>query len=71
VGWAEMTSKMRQTVGGDGQMSWNEQVRIEIQTFLQALNSYPDRFARNPGISFEEHCSSLIPVAKTDSSRRN
>ncbi len=51
-------------------MSGNEKVRMEIQTFLQALRSYPDRFARNPEITFEEYCCSLIPSAKTDSARR-
>lgn len=71
LGWAEMKSKMHEAVLGEDEMSGNEQVRVEIQTFLQALNSYPDRFARNPDITFEEHCSSLSPVAKTDSTRRN
>jgi hypothetical protein len=41
-------------------VSGNEQVRVEIQTFLAALNSYPERFAVNPGITFEEHCTSLM-----------
>jgi hypothetical protein len=66
-----MKSKMRQASVGDDQMSGNDKVRIEIQTFLQALNSYPDRFKRNPGITFEEHCSSLIPAVGVDSTRRN
>jgi hypothetical protein len=66
-----MKSKMRQASVGGNPVSGNQQVRIEIQTFLQALHSYPDRFARNPGITFEEYCSSLIPAAKTDSTRRN
>jgi hypothetical protein len=52
-------------------VSGNQQVRIEIQTFLQALHSYPDRFARNPGITFEEYCRSLTPAAKTDSTPQN
>jgi len=66
-----MKSKMRQTAVGDDQMSGNDKVRIEIQTFLHALSSYPDRFKRNPGITFEEHCSSLIPAIEADSTRRN
>ncbi len=49
--------------------SGNEQVRREIQSFLQALHSYPDRFARNPRLSFEEHRSGLVQ-AKADSRRR-
>jgi hypothetical protein len=31
------------------------EVRQEIENFLNALSSYPDRFARDPYISFEEH----------------
>jgi hypothetical protein len=41
-------------------MSGNEQVRVEIEAFLQALNSYPERFAANPHITFEEHRASLM-----------
>lgn len=35
------------------------EVQQEIETFLTALSSYPDRFARNPCISFEQHLFSL------------
>jgi hypothetical protein len=71
LGCAEMKSKMHEAVLGEDEMSGNEQVRVEIQTFLQAVNSYPDRFARNPDLTFEEHCSSLSPAAKSDPPRRN
>jgi hypothetical protein len=27
----------------------------EIKVFLSALGSYPDRFARDPRVSFEQH----------------
>jgi hypothetical protein len=47
----------------------NDQVRIEIQSFLQALRSYPKRFARNPRLSFEEHCSGLVQTAKSEPRR--
>lgn len=40
-------------------MSGNELVRLEIETFLLALVSYPDRFARDPRITFDEYRSSL------------
>jgi hypothetical protein len=66
-----MKSKMHEAALGEDEMSGDAQVRVEIQTFLQAVNSYPDQFARNPDLTFEEHCSSLSPVAKTDSNRRN
>lgn len=36
------------------------QVQQEIDTFLAALNSYPDRFSRNPRLSFEQHLFSAL-----------
>jgi len=49
-------------------MSGNEQVRVEMQTFLQALASYPDRVASDPEVTFEEHHVSLMaPVSRTAS----
>jgi len=36
-------------------MSGNEQVRREMQAFREAIQSYPARFAANPGLTFEEH----------------
>lgn len=36
-------------------MSGNEQVRREMQAFLEAIQSYPARYAANPGLTFEEH----------------
>ncbi len=70
-----MKAKMQQASVGDNTVSGNQQVRREIQTFLQALNSYPDLFARNPGITFEEYCSGLVQTGfvrtvKTESRRR-
>jgi hypothetical protein len=65
-----MKSKMHPVREGDNPVQSNEQVRIEIQTFLKALDSYPDRFAVNPGITFEEYCSGLVQTVKTDPRRR-
>ena len=65
-----MKSKMHPVREGDNPVQSNEQVRIEIQTFLQALDSYPDRFAANPGITFEEYCNGLVQTVKTDPRRR-
>jgi hypothetical protein len=65
-----MKSGARQVRVGDKRLSGNEQVRREIQSFLQALDSYPDRFARNPGITFEEHRSGLVQTASVDPRRR-
>jgi hypothetical protein len=42
----------------------NEQVRVEIQAFLRALDSYPAIFAVNPEISFEEHRARLMNLRR-------
>jgi hypothetical protein len=44
----------------------------EIDSFLRALSSYPDRFAREPYLSFQQHLSSIVtaaPGTDEDSSR--
>jgi hypothetical protein len=51
-------------------MADNEQVRAEIQTFLQALASYPERFRANPRLTFDDYRLSLIaawPAAPAES----
>jgi len=50
-------------------MSGNELVRVEMQTFLQALLSYPDRFAANPRVTFEEYRSTLVMDATVPNPR--
>ncbi len=41
-------------------MQANEIVRAEMQTFVLALVSYPERFAANPRVSFDQHRISLM-----------
>ncbi len=48
-------------------MSENEQARTEIANFLLAMHSYPDRFAQDPRITFEEYRSSFIEAPKPHS----
>ncbi len=31
------------------------QAEQEIENFLKAINSYPERFAKDPQLSFEDH----------------
>jgi len=31
------------------------QAEVEVQNFLKAINSYAERFAQNPELSFEDH----------------
>jgi hypothetical protein len=64
-----MKSARRQERPADLRLSGNEQVRREMQSFLRALHSYPERFSKDPGISFEEHCSELVTRKKIDSRR--
>ena len=49
----------------------NEQVLMEVQSFLQALASYPDRFAKEPTVSFEQHLCSLVEATQSEARRRN
>jgi hypothetical protein len=49
------------------------EVQREIDSFLRAISSYPDRFAREPYLSFQQHLSSIVTAAhpsSTDESRR-
>jgi hypothetical protein len=46
------------------------EVREEIQNFLQAVNSYPARVAKEPGISFQQHLSSIF-AARNDNEERD
>ena len=49
-------------------MSGNDQVRVEMQAFLQALASYIDRVAHDPGLTFEElHLSLMAPAREAPS----
>lgn len=56
----QMRARVRQRRNRE-HMSRNECVRVEIQSFLQALSSYADRVARDPEVTFEEHHVSLMP----------
>ena len=61
---------MKAMVSGIRSMSkvqTNETVRAEMQAFSAALASYPDRFAANPRISFEQHWGSLIMPPRSGS----
>lgn len=41
----------------------NQQVLREIRTFLKALDSYPESFAQEPGITFEQHLFRVVTNA--------
>ena len=60
--------KIRPSMKRETAMSINQQVLTEIQIFLKALDSYPDRFARDPQITFEQHHCGLITSDQIKSS---
>jgi hypothetical protein len=47
----------------------NEQVSEEIQKFLCALDSYPERAAKQPRLSFRRHLSSLFETSSGSKAR--
>jgi hypothetical protein len=46
-------------------------VQQEIDNFLRALSSYPDRFAREPCLSFQQHLSSIATASHPHSSNED
>jgi hypothetical protein len=66
-----MKAKMQYVQPPENLLPGNERVRLEIQSFLKALDSYPDRFAREPEVSFEQHFCSLVAAGKSELRRRN
>jgi hypothetical protein len=67
-----MKSKLQHYVrrGGAERSKENDQVAEEIKTFLRALNSYPQRFAKEPSLSFHQHLVHFFEARHGDSQRR-
>ncbi|HLW84009.1 MAG TPA: hypothetical protein VKR60_02270 [Candidatus Sulfotelmatobacter sp.] len=59
TGAAKMKDTARSLKPRESSLVANEHACMEILSFLQALNSYPEHFAREPEISFEQHRISL------------
>ena len=53
-------SKRRPSPSGLGRAAHVRDVQYEIKSFLSALVSYPDRFALEPNLSFEQHLFQLV-----------
>lgn len=49
----------------------NEQVSEEIEKFFRAVDSYPDRVAKEPSISFRRHLCSLFATSRDGKRRRH
>jgi hypothetical protein len=56
-----------------GESIRRREVQQEIDNYLLALSSYPERFADDPYVSFEQHLFSMMAVGHTSRSgeRRN
>jgi len=52
-----------------GWVSDNAKVRVEMETFLQALASYADHVAKDPKATFEQYHVSLMAPASGVGSR--
>jgi hypothetical protein len=66
-----MKYRMRHVQPRESFCSGDEQVQVEIQRYLQALASYPDRFAQDPDISFKKHLHSVVAGSQSSPRRRN
>jgi len=56
-----MKTRKHQTIRSKASGAGREgEVHREIESFLRALSSYPDRFARDPYLSFEQHLFSTV-----------
>jgi hypothetical protein len=42
-----------------------QEVQQEIENYLLALSSYPERFANDPYVSFEQHLYSMMAAGHT------
>lgn len=58
LGAVAMTTKRRRSLASDvSNAETVERAQLSVEDFLKALNSYPDRFAHDPQLSFEQHLS--------------
>lgn len=64
-------SKRRPSVSGLGCVAGERDVQHEIKSFLSALVSYPDRFAVEPDLSFEQHLFQLVAANQMRSRHGN
>lgn len=59
-----MKSRKQRPMVGLSDAARDQEVQQEIDAFLQALSSYPDRFAREPYLSFEQYLCSITTSAQ-------
>jgi len=44
-------------------------IQIDAEVFLLAVHSYPERFHRQPAVSFEQHFLSLVEASQSRSTQ--
>jgi hypothetical protein len=64
------TTKTQPIARGRSDVARQLEVQQEIENFLNALESYPDRFARDPYLSFEQHLYSVAAENHSVTDRR-
>jgi hypothetical protein len=64
------TKKHQATALGVSDAAREGEVQREIDSFLRAVSSYPDRFAREP-LSFQQHLSSVVTAPAPDRTNTN
>jgi hypothetical protein len=57
-------SKRRPNASGLSRAAQERDVQYEIKSFLSALVSYPDRFAVEPDLSFEQHLYQRVAASQ-------
>ena len=58
------TSKHRRITPASSGAAFEREARREVEHFKRALDSYADRFAREPHLSFEQHFSRLAATSR-------
>ncbi len=58
------TSKHRRITPLSSSAAFEREARREIEHFQRAINSYADRFAREPHLSFEQHWFRLASTSR-------
>ena len=67
-------SKRRPSASGVGRAARERDAQQGIKSFLSALASYPERFALEPDLSFEQHLFQLVAanqLANSEGHRRS
>jgi hypothetical protein len=59
-----MKAKLPYERPAQSSISPDEQVRFEIRSFLEALQSYPARATKEPGITFEQYLHGLVALGE-------